>query len=307
MGEPKQSLKTILLHRYYGQIIDKNVGRYIKLRELPPNQTITDRPSVTYLSKLDNSYLIRQPYHMEVDQHGFIKPSDIHVDPDLKIVFLGGSTTECRYMQAEERFPYLVGRALEAKLGKSVNSYNGGVSANESKHSLNILFNKVLPLNPDAVVLMHNINDLVMLRSQGTYDYQNSLKSHIQTSDNLFTHVEIPQVSADWSEADLKSAFRKNLLVFISISRIYEIKPILMTQASRDKEHDVLYHAFNDIIREVALQEKVILVDLAHHIPPEKSYLYDHYHYTARGAQLAAEEITEQLLPLWLTPIKIVS
>lgn len=296
--QPKQSLKTILMHRYYSGIIDNNVGRYIKLRELTPNQTIIDRPSKSYLSKLDSTYLVRQPYQLQTDQHGFIKPSDIHANPDLKIVFLGGSTTECRYMEAVERFPYLVGRALEATLGKKVNSYNGGVSANESKHSLNILFNKVLPLKPDIVVFMHNINDLVMLRSQGTYDYQNSLKSHIQTADNLFSQIEIPQVSGHWSDEDLKNAFRKNLLTFVAVARIHEIKPVLMTQASRDTEHDALYHAFNGVIREVALQEKVTLVDLAGHIPPEKTYLYDHYHYTAQGSQLAAEKITLQLLTL---------
>lgn len=303
-GEPKRSLKTILLHRYYSGIIDNNVGRYIKLRELAPNQTITDRPSKSYLLKLDNSYLIRQPYHMQIDQHGFIKPSDIHPNPDLKIVFLGGSTTECRYMQETERFPYLVGRALEAKLGKRVNSYNGGVSANESKHSLNILFNKVLSLKPDVVVFMHNINDLVILRSQGTYDYQNSLKSHVQTAHNLFTQVEIPQLSRHGSDDDLKNAFRKNLLTFIAIARIHEIKPVLMTQASRGTDDDALYHAFNDVIRTVALEEKVTLVDLAQRIPAEKTYLYDHYHYTAGGSQLAADEITQQLLRLWQTSKK---
>jgi lysophospholipase L1-like esterase len=86
------------------------------------------------------------------------------------MVFLGGSTTELAFAEEKNRFPYLSGRLLEEKLHVKVNSYNGGKSGNGSLHSLDILLNKVIPLKPDLVFLMHNVNDLTVL----LYDQTNS-------------------------------------------------------------------------------------------------------------------------------------
>ena len=55
----------------------------------------------------------QKPYVLRVDRQGFIMPSKIHDHPDLTIAFLGGSTTECIYVDEDNRFPYLVGRLLE--------------------------------------------------------------------------------------------------------------------------------------------------------------------------------------------------
>jgi hypothetical protein len=79
------------------------------------------------------------------------------------------------------RFPYLTGVLLSRELKKKVNGYNGGVSGNNSLHSINILINKVLPLRPDIVVMMHNVNDLVTLLNEGTYWNNNQRRSPIVT------------------------------------------------------------------------------------------------------------------------------
>ena len=42
--------------------------------------------------------LAQKPYVLRVDRQGFIMPSKIHDHPDLTIAFLGGSTTECIYV-----------------------------------------------------------------------------------------------------------------------------------------------------------------------------------------------------------------
>lgn len=292
-----RSLKN-LLHQYYvGRIIDNNVGRFIKLREHPPQKTFYERPTRNYLKNIAPNSLERKYYRITTDRHGFIGPSEIHPEPDLKIVFLGGSTTECLYMDEEQRFPYLVGRQLEKQLNKKINTYNGGVSANESMHSLNILMNKVLPLKPTAVVLMHNINDLVILRSQGTYWYPNSLKSHVQTSKNVFTRYEFPPNHNAYHEKEISQEFQHNLETFIAICRIRGIMPVLMTQANRVND-DPLYQHFNQIIRDVGEKQQVVIIDLAQAIPKDEQYLYDHYHYTAKGAALAADTITHALQPL---------
>ena len=289
-----KSLKTILTQYYFAQVIDNNVKRFIKLREHEPNKSKPDRPSRNYIKNIPG-YLERRYYAMDIEPNGFIAPSAVHEVPDIKIVFLGGSTTECLYMDADKRFPYLVGRLLEDKLGLKVNSYNGGVSANESMHSINILLNKVLPMKPDMVVMMHNINDLVMLRLHGDYHYPNSLKSHLQTARNIFTRVEYPAALGTIEEDNIVQAFQKNLAMFISICKINQVQPVLMTQANR-VEQDDLYHRFNQIIREVANINNIVLVDLAKHMPKTLDVIYDHYHYTELGSRLSAEVIASQLL-----------
>ena len=107
-------------------------------------------------------------------------PSKIHDHPDLTIAFLGGSTTECIYVDEDNRFPYLAGRLLERQTHLKVNSYNAGRSGNNTLHCLNILLNKVVNLKPDIVVLMENINDLAILMYEKTYWNTNPSRSPIQ-------------------------------------------------------------------------------------------------------------------------------
>jgi hypothetical protein len=292
-----KSLKRILLEKHAAFIIDRNVGRFINLREYKPNTVTLLRPSHDYMTHIAPNAIERQYYRLAIDQHGFIAPSQIHDSPDRKIVFLGGSTTECLYVDEEKRFPYVVGRQLESASGLKINTYNGGRSANESLHSLNILINKVLPMKPSMVVMMHNVNDLVALRKQGTYWYQHSQKSHVQTSREVFTHYEFdPNLDQSLPESELIQAYSRNLQLFIAICKIHGIQPVLMTQANRVEQSERLYHHFNDIIRNIAEENHILMIDLAKQIPAEPDMLYDHYHYTAKGSLQAAEYISQKLI-----------
>ncbi len=123
--------------------------------------------------------LVKKKYLMRVDRNGFIMPSEKYADPDICLAFLGASTTECRYVDEEHRFPYLCGALLEKDLNIKINSCNAARSGNHTLHSLNIFFNKVLPVHPKVVVMMHNINDLVILLYEKTYWNQNSNRSVI--------------------------------------------------------------------------------------------------------------------------------
>ena len=116
---------------------------------------------------------------LRIDKDGFIIPSKKYDHPDLSLVFLGASTTECRFMEEDQRFPYLVGSLLEKKLGLKINSYNAARSGNHSLHSIDILLNKVMPIKPQIVLMMHNINDLVILLYEKSYWNNNSSRSVI--------------------------------------------------------------------------------------------------------------------------------
>ncbi len=149
--------------------------RTIRLKEHPPFGRFIVSPDVYYLETTDS--LQRKMYLMEMDENGFIAPTTVHEYPDLKIFFLGGSTTECMFVTDKNRFPYKAGRLIEERTGKKVNAYNGGVSGNHSFHSLDILLHKILPMKPDAVCMLHNVNDLNILLYEGSYWNENPTRS----------------------------------------------------------------------------------------------------------------------------------
>jgi lysophospholipase L1-like esterase len=151
--------------------------RYINLREFQPHLDVTDMPPDKAVREADG--LVQKPYRVRTDAHGFILPYHSYAKVDLKVIFLGASTTACIYVDEESRFPYLVGNLLEQKTGKKITSINSGVGGNNSLHSLDILLNKLIPLKPDVVVLLHNINDLVALLYDQTYWSHNPTRQPI--------------------------------------------------------------------------------------------------------------------------------
>ncbi|RJR38552.1 MAG: SGNH/GDSL hydrolase family protein [Deltaproteobacteria bacterium] len=143
------------------------IARVIRLREVQPLFSGRFAPTADEMRMSDT--LVNKGYRVRTDADGLIEPSRIHGRADLSLVFLGGSTTACYYVDEEERFPYLSGRLLEQETGLKVNSYNSGVGGNFSIHSLDILLNKVMPMQPDLAVMMHNINDLTVLMFAKSY------------------------------------------------------------------------------------------------------------------------------------------
>ncbi|WP_054650764.1 SGNH/GDSL hydrolase family protein [Salidesulfovibrio brasiliensis] len=272
------------------------------------------------------------------DENGFIMPSRIHDNPDFEVVFLGGSTTECLSIPEKQRFPYLTGRLLENQHDMKVNAYNGGKSGSSSNHSVLSLFGKVIPMNADAVVLMHAINDLMFLMTAGSYWAEHYRRGMIQekhydpirkwVTEREINHIFLPSPRTDYDQyrgkpADLDigritQSFRKTLELFIFICRQHNIKPVLMTQASRItatpdnfmqakakqlksdfsveyEDFQEAYSAMNQTIRNVSKQQDVLLIDLAKQIAPDESMMYDSVHFTVKGSQAVAKIVAETL------------
>ena len=107
--------------------------RYLVIREWLKNNKYEFKPP-NIRNHFPNENILPL-YTIDTDGNGFIKPSTIHENPDVTIVFLGGSTTESMFVKPENRFPYRVGRILEKNLGVKINSLNAGKSGNNSMHS----------------------------------------------------------------------------------------------------------------------------------------------------------------------------
>ena len=244
--------------------------RYVRLRELAPLSFEVLHPPARIFDTAAGSK--PRPVYLRVDDQGFLMPSRVHDHPDLTLAFLGGSTTECRVVPEDSRFPYLVGRRLEEALAVKVNSYNAARSGNNSLHSINILLHKLMPLSPDVVVMMHNINDLVALLYEQTYWNNNASRRVIVTVKPTLTgqvrgffqvlredtvphlYRAITELSQrlrgdNGQEVDefknvrgrkvvidrdyLLREFRSNLQMFVDMCRDRQITPVLMTQPNR--------------------------------------------------------------------------
>ena len=349
------SLKTV----YPEKVV--NYGsqeRYIRLREINPEfhaYVYPARNEMQYIDGLDSGNKL-----LRTDRNGFIMPSNIHKDPDINIVFLGGSTTEGRFVDENNRFPYVVGRTVEEKTGLKVNSFNSGMYGNNTLHTINILLNKIVPMKPDIAIMMHNINDLSILMHEQTHWNSNSTRSPIATINyysgalRKIKNATIPNLSRELkfhinsifssnlsldefhNTRDNKSIvspdkiieqFERNLRLFVSICKIYNITPILMTQFNRfseepDKvvldsisqplkkfgmtyeEYRELYNALNASIINIASNNKILVIDLESKTPKTNKYMYDSIHLNNVGSLHVTKVISDELLKLDILRIK---
>ena len=235
--------------------------RHIRLKENSPSQSRLITPDAEIIALSDG--LTVKEYPFNIDEYGFLKPSLVHQNPDKTIVFLGGSTTESMFVDEAKRFPALAGSLLEKNLNKKINTLNSGVSGNNTLHSLNIFLNKIVPLQPDIAVLMHNINDLSVLLHEGSYWNQNEYRSTLINEDHsikaliksklpntyqLAYKIKIKLLGKDREfdtdeqskpapdSAIILAMFHANLKTYVQMAHAYKITPVLMTQANRFTE-----------------------------------------------------------------------
>ena len=245
---------------------DAQMRRALTLREHVPQDNILP------LSFTDRSVHPegRSTVRFQVGPGRYVEPSGTLPDPDLKIVFLGGSTTENKHAAELERWPYRVGRILDERLDIAVDTWNSGVSGNDSMHSNLILLGKIVPLQPDMVVLMHDINDVVPLLYFDTYwndsdrglvhfeelpGFTDALAWRVQNLlPDTYRALSVLKRKLSKSEESFAASrrigdpqrfdayrqmFRRSLHTFVSTARIWDIEPVLMTQPGRFKGDDL--------------------------------------------------------------------
>ena len=240
--------------------------RYAKLKEYRPGTRLLLSFPRNHLPYTDNVFT--KQYRFDIDHNGFVAPSRKYDAPDKVIVFLGGSTTECMFVDEDHRMPYVAGQILEKETGAKINSYNGGMSGNNSLNAIDILINKVIPLKPDVVVFMENINDLSTLLYEGTYWNNNKARSPLETLKKrplvgkLLKEIFIPNLNYAYKtmkktlfkpeedefsssrgkklvvdQAKMVHDFAADLQTIVCTCKAWGIVPVLMTQANRITAH----------------------------------------------------------------------
>ena len=274
------------------------------------------------------------------DERGYIMPARRFANSSATIVFLGGSTTECLFVAEHLRFPAYVSTLLEAK-GLQINSMNFGRSANNVQHSINNLINHVVNDEPEIVVMMHAANDNWALGAGGyeevlirtsdaatlpkflalAFSAKSSLagllrhtRSQLRNKKILKRSVENLEKKIPTNEVQSLQSFKPfadRLRAFVGISRSFGIRPVLMTQPNAEFRnqltpnwvHQSVQAQLNEVIRQVAVEQEVDLIDLVQYLhdhgKSEHKFLhkvfYDGIHLTDYGSTFFAEHIAEQL------------
>jgi hypothetical protein len=137
------------------------------------------------------------------------------------------------------------------------------------------------------------------------------------TDKSIDEFAKTRNTKVNYNAAEMVEQFEMNLQTFITICKIRKITPALMTMASRftktpDKaiidrfrtvvisyqEYKRLFDLFNDSIRRKAIENNILLIDLATAVPQKKDYIYDVIHYNNNGSIKASGIIKDKLKPL---------
>ena len=301
-------------------------------------------------------------YH--VNSRGFRGPEFAMPKPEgtYRIFALGGSTTFGIFPATTSdttTYPAVLQVLLNAnKPEPAIKRYevvNAGVPGYSTRTSTTNFHARILHLQPDAIIIYHNTNDLARYgdEEQILYPLMNQfvprgfaveLFDHIFgwsyavqelrfTIRNRLNFDRMTPGSADlrgrteWTlDTRYLEAFRRDLRNLVILAKANNVMPVLATQSiafsettdfSRLTEDEIkmrfqqpwdfyrrippeqrfpMFRRYNDIIREVALQEHVLLADVNAAIPKTSEYHYDYCHLTDRGSALQAAIIHAALL-----------
>jgi lysophospholipase L1-like esterase len=315
------------------------VGLNIYTKQYPSNINIELKCS--YRPEGEIFLKKHEPLIFRTDDKGYIRTGNLDLPPpelSKKILFLGGSTTEC--FEVDESFRFV--SVIEKNLNKNtpVRCYNGGVRGHTTADSITSLFLKHREIKPYAVILMENINDRSWIEANGTYkphknptlflllwvDFLETLRSRSNFGYTLVSgfankswlqyrfpgdHVpsnlnDMPLIDTD-SFKFLKSKsymYGENITIFIETCRSLGAIPIIMLQplnmAHEAKEHDY----YNEVAKNVCIKKNAPFISLPELLPTNKDELFfsDGIHLNNVGSLTVGEIVSQKLLDIIQKP-----
>ena len=142
-------------------------NRKINLREHKPNlnQSFSneDQSRQFDYAELKNNKFI-------TDENGYILGNlQDNLDKEIDFYFIGGSTTQCLYVDSEKRFPFLVQKKLTNHFNRPIKTVNAGVGGSHLYHSIISFLAKGIDKKPKYLVIMNLVNDISLLQFSGSY------------------------------------------------------------------------------------------------------------------------------------------
>jgi lysophospholipase L1-like esterase len=268
---------------------------------------------------------------LRTDGRGYIEPSRPNAAPAFTLAFLGGSTTECRAVREELRYPARVA-ALLTERGFPTNALNAGRSAATVHDALHVLLDRVAFDRPDFALLMEAVNDRGVLARDGSYAGRAGAPPggadlarwslqlaarRLALAEWLRTRLlprlrpeEPGQSGPHLGQPAPLEPYRERVEAFVALARAFGIEPVLVTQPlgyldpstpswvdAADQER------FDDALRAVGERLGATVIDLAREVAarPESArpgaLFYDGLHVNDAGSQLYAAIVAEALAP----------
>ena len=253
----------------------------------------------------------------------------------FRIVCVGGSSTyDTEIPDWRDAYPVQLERILRETHGReNVEVLNCGIPGYTSFESLINLEMRVLPLQPDLVVVYHAVNDVharlvppEWYRRDNTgyrhawterqYWWDHSMLLHIigvqagfsqrnRLRDWVLTLDDRPpaDVRAQWLAANPPTHFRRNLVAMHALAGSAGARTVFLSWAFSGKMDDYAsdpsyqqgFREHNDVIREVALATGSPFFDLASQLPDDPELWDDGRHSNATGALRKAELVADFL------------
>lgn len=165
-----------------------------------PFSGVTFRPNIVIEGGHPNQVGMARVF---VDEKGFlVSPGpqlSLEKAPgEIRIATIGGSTTASINLSYEENWPGIVGAYLQTRFpDRKISVINAGIPGFDTAQSIGNLALRVMPYQPDIVIIYHAYNDLKAVRAEGSFspDY-----THIHPKPFGF-HVD-----AGWTESLLENS-----------------------------------------------------------------------------------------------------
>ncbi|MDZ4803271.1 MAG: SGNH/GDSL hydrolase family protein [Candidatus Eisenbacteria bacterium] len=276
---------------------------------------------------------------------------------ELRIFLVGGSSTECLYLDDSESLDAVLQRELQTDSDCTVRVHNAGKSGDASDDHVSMLVHRIVHLEPDLIIVFAGLNDLG--RAIYNHDYlhldavsqpnrpspllllasefqvfrrmyytfkrvapsEKEILEGVTQTTNYRKKVAVrqsypitdgpPRVDHDPYEANLRTlagAARANgaRVVFLTQQTTWNstVDPkaedwhwltLLNGVRYREDELDRALEGYNDVMRRVATQLDVPLLDLSASLVKSLDFFYDDVHFNVRGAQQTAQSLAQML------------
>jgi hypothetical protein len=286
------------------------MARYLILREFAPSSAFEITPPHSYIDGT-NGTLERQAVVVRTDSNGFMVTNRQPSPDDKRVLIVGGSSIENLYIPADQRIAAVVERELDAKQFPT-RVLNGGVSDMHLLHALNLLLNKGLALELDALVYVPTANlDILANETPGSFwTESNQFLTPIRTSGAASSGENSPK---QFINTDGFRTERRLLATLADICRNFEIDltfatwPIydeldayarrVLTDRATVDAFNAQCRNLNEVIRECAAERKVRLLELAGMFVglPHADYFYDWNHPNVQGCDAIGTHISHVL------------
>jgi lysophospholipase L1-like esterase len=117
----------------------------------------------------------KSPSRFTINEFGFRSSRLKTIDKgsnEVRIFCLGGSTTECLFLDDDDAWPERLGRLMaeDTRGSPSIDVVNAGSSGHGTRDYIGTLAQRIVPLHPDIVIIQAGTNDLTLASETSDYD-----------------------------------------------------------------------------------------------------------------------------------------